>query len=64
MFVIFFSGHMDNKCLATAMFIKEVDTYSTASMVSHAVLTTESFYVVVLPVPVSTWNTGEVQLIR
>lgn len=25
MFVIFFSGHMDNRCLATATFVKEVD---------------------------------------
>jgi len=25
MFVIFISGHMDNRCLATATFVKEVD---------------------------------------
>ena len=25
MFVIFFSGHMDNRCLATATFVKEAD---------------------------------------
>jgi hypothetical protein len=24
-FVIFFSGHMYNRCLATAMFVQEVD---------------------------------------
>jgi hypothetical protein len=43
---------MDNSCIATAMFMKEVDI----------VLTMGSFHIAILPVLVSTWNTGEVQL--
>jgi hypothetical protein len=43
---------MDNSCLATAMFMKEVDI----------VLTMGSCRIAILPVPISTWNTGEVQL--
>jgi len=43
---------MDNSCLVTAMFMKEVDI----------VLTMGRFHITILPVPVSTWNTGEVQL--
>jgi len=34
-------------------------TYSTASVVSHALLTTESFCIVILPVPVSTWSAAD-----
>ena len=43
---------------------KKSSTSSTASMVSHVILTVESFYIAVLPVPVSTRHTGEVQLIQ
>jgi hypothetical protein len=43
---------MDNSCLATAMFMKEVDI----------VLTMGSSCIAILPVLVSTWDTGEVQL--
>ena len=43
---------MDNTCLATAMFMKEVDI----------ALTMGSFCIAILPVPVSAWDTGEVQL--
>ena len=43
---------------------KRSSTSSTTSVVSHAILTMVSFYIAVLPVPVSTRNTGEVQLIR
>jgi hypothetical protein len=43
---------MDNSCLGTAMFMKEDDI----------VLTMGSFHIAILPVPVLTWNTGEVQL--
>ena len=56
MFVIFFSGHMDNRCLATATFVKEVDDLLIASVVSHAILTVESFHFAILPAPVSTRN--------
>ena len=35
MFVIFFSGHMESRCLATAMFIKKSMASSRASLVSR-----------------------------
>ena len=64
MLLIFFSGHMDNRCLATATFVKEVDDlFDSFSGVTRCP-DHGNFCVVILPVPVSTWNTGEVQLIR
>jgi hypothetical protein len=61
---MFLSGHMDNRWLATAMFVKQDDDILTASVVSRGIQTVGSLCVAVSPVPVSTGNTGEVALIR
>jgi len=43
---------------------KRSSTFLTASVVSHAMLTMEMFYIAVLPVLESIRNAGEVQLIK
>jgi len=40
-FVIFFSGHMDNRSHAIAMFVKSSKASSTDSLMSHTILTRE-----------------------
>ena len=53
---------MDNKCLATATFVEEVDDIFDSFIGVTLSPDLESACVVILPV--RTWNTGEMQLIR